>query len=642
MQPFAIIGNVAAGPPATSLATATCRTSSGSPSFGDIVVGRINSAAPVVHSSTPETKNAQPAIVGNQVRPNSKANAPNESTSGQTVTKSMHGAPVDKPGTPKIRDNKEDVNVKLPAMVTSTTLTTSPALPIDSNSAKAPAESEIPKSFHASVTPELSIDARTVNAPAGSPALTAEQSTAGGNSLAEPASTVTSAANCQDLGEIPATAVNTQALPDLPEAKEPPNSTGTAAPSLPETIPTTEVSDLPAVEASKESDASAVAVSEPANDSGNDLVQALPFPPSPSTSAAVTASKVDAKSSPRPTDIRTSRGASTSNQDVAGNFPLASIGDLVRKNTALTGKENAQTIPWTLPNPTASQSRTEKNGDINPVLSLPGNSAKISAEVHESPVSTNPSASANQQKGKSTGTNATSVSTNDSTDKFTGANERKGSNTAATDTASQTVRQAQPSAAPNVPLNTPSAGSAPINASLKNDVATKNVATDTPAKETATTAMNDEDDAGAPETRVVNTAQLSGGNAHSEMHIAMQAEKLGAVELHARVTGEQVGAAITVEKKEAHAALAVELPSLQQALSDMHLHIEHVSLSQGVLHSTAGNAGNSGGSHQQQQRLLIQSQYRQGGDEAATISVGLLASDSSGIFDTQGRLSVRV
>ena len=76
----------------------------------------------------------------------------------------------------------------------------------------------------------------------------------------------------------------------------------------------------------------------------------------------------------------------------------------------------------------------------------------------------------------------------------------------------------------------------------------------------------------------VPSGHLAGTAAASEMNVALRAEGLGAVQLHARVTGDQVGAAITVERHEAHAALAGDLPALHQALSDRQLRLETLSL----------------------------------------------------------------
>jgi len=137
--------------------------------------------------------------------------------------------------------------------------------------------------------------------------------------------------------------------------------------------------------------------------------------------------------------------------------------------------------------------------------------------------------------------------------------------------------------------------------------------------------------------RIVDSAKLMEAAGRSEMRIAMDTDKLGPVELRAHMVGDEVGAAITVEKRDAHAALAVELPALQQALSDKQLRVEQVTL----LHASLGStAGDTGASTKQEQRS---------GTHAATTSWlgssgGVAQSPGnaaqSGIFDAKGRLSV--
>jgi len=137
----------------------------------------------------------------------------------------------------------------------------------------------------------------------------------------------------------------------------------------------------------------------------------------------------------------------------------------------------------------------------------------------------------------------------------------------------------------------------------------------------------------------VTNAQISGTAARSEIHLAMQADKLGSVELHARVAGEQVGANIVVEKKEAHAALAVELPALQQALSDKNLHVEHVWLTQSALSSTTGDSGQK--ASPQQEHRQSQRGFHGQPDSSPFVSPTFI-SDTNSIFDSSGHLSVRV
>lgn len=144
----------------------------------------------------------------------------------------------------------------------------------------------------------------------------------------------------------------------------------------------------------------------------------------------------------------------------------------------------------------------------------------------------------------------------------------------------------------------------------------------------------------------VSDAQFSNLNGQSEMRIAMQNDKLGAIELHARVTGDELGAAITVEKHDAHAALAIELPALQQSLSEKQLRVTQVALTQGSLSSTIGDAG---AHSQQNQRGTPQSaqspqstQSNSFWNDARTLSTAAwFVHEQVGVFNAQGRLSVQ-
>jgi zinc finger protein 185 len=142
-----------------------------------------------------------------------------------------------------------------------------------------------------------------------------------------------------------------------------------------------------------------------------------------------------------------------------------------------------------------------------------------------------------------------------------------------------------------------------------------------------------------PSAPGISTAQISGNAAQSEVHLALQADKLGNIELHARVTGEQVGAAIVVDKKEAHAALAVELPALREALSEQNLRVDHVWLTQSSLHSTAGDAGNPA-ADQRQRPASSNNPNANSSEPAPQLVITGATLESTGIFDDQGRLSV--
>jgi flagellar hook-length control protein FliK len=122
------------------------------------------------------------------------------------------------------------------------------------------------------------------------------------------------------------------------------------------------------------------------------------------------------------------------------------------------------------------------------------------------------------------------------------------------------------------------------------------------------------------------------------MRIEFQTDRLGNVQLHARVAGDEVGAAIAVEKRDAHAAIAVELPALQQALSAKQLRVDNVILSQGSLGSPSGDAGRN-----PQQQPSTTHRYSNNPSWTAApkyLSAGRPDAPLSGIFDTQGRLNV--
>jgi flagellar hook-length control protein FliK len=138
-------------------------------------------------------------------------------------------------------------------------------------------------------------------------------------------------------------------------------------------------------------------------------------------------------------------------------------------------------------------------------------------------------------------------------------------------------------------------------------------------------------------TRVMDSAKLVEAAGRSEMRIAMDTDKLGPVELRAHMVGDEVGAAITVEKRDAHAALAVELPALQQALSDKQLRVEQVTLLHASLGSTAGDAG---ASTKQEQRSGAHAATTPWSGSSGGVVQSLGNAAQSGIFDAKGRLSV--
>ncbi len=124
---------------------------------------------------------------------------------------------------------------------------------------------------------------------------------------------------------------------------------------------------------------------------------------------------------------------------------------------------------------------------------------------------------------------------------------------------------------------------------------------------------------------------------HLELRIAMQTERLGNVQLHAHIAGEELGASIIVERKDAHTMLAVELPALQQALSEKNLRIEQLSLLHAAPNSTAGDTRQSS---QDQVPAAVRQPLRNWNAETFSASAMVLP-QALGIFDSRGRLSVR-
>jgi len=145
----------------------------------------------------------------------------------------------------------------------------------------------------------------------------------------------------------------------------------------------------------------------------------------------------------------------------------------------------------------------------------------------------------------------------------------------------------------------------------------------------------------AEEVRQVNDAQLVERAGRAEMRIAFETDKLGAVELRARMTGDQVGAAIIVERRDAHTMLAAELPVLQQALSERQLRVEQVTLQQGAV---GGGPGDGGAQSQQGERgnARLPAPAWPGANGRNPNAEWMPENAGAGVFDDRGRLSVRV
>jgi hypothetical protein len=189
-------------------------------------------------------------------------------------------------------------------------------------------------------------------------------------------------------------------------------------------------------------------------------------------------------------------------------------------------------------------------------------------------------------------------------------------------------------------INTPSSTNAASDAPLSGSVAPHRT-TALPELSETMQAWNGGDNV---QTRLVQSARLGGNLRESEMNIAMQTETLGAVELRARVSGDVVGAAIGIERHDAHAMISGDLSSLHEALHDRQLRVGNVTVYQGSLHS--GVATGDGGKPSHQQETAPQrpgnSVWTAG---QSPVSIGAAGfgegSDGNMIFDSNGRLSVR-
>jgi hypothetical protein len=141
----------------------------------------------------------------------------------------------------------------------------------------------------------------------------------------------------------------------------------------------------------------------------------------------------------------------------------------------------------------------------------------------------------------------------------------------------------------------------------------------------------------------ITDASLAQNAGRSDIHIAIQTDSLGGIELHARVSGDSVGAAITVEKRDAHTALAVDLPALQQSLSDKQLRVEQITLVHAPLHSTVGQSSSQQFGEQPNNGHRAPSNVFHGAKNAGSSNlhaVGGFGMETLEIFDSQGRLSV--
>jgi hypothetical protein len=92
-----------------------------------------------------------------------------------------------------------------------------------------------------------------------------------------------------------------------------------------------------------------------------------------------------------------------------------------------------------------------------------------------------------------------------------------------------------------------------------------------------------------PANDFLQASQLYQRVGGAEMHVAMNTEMLGSVDVHAVVRQSTVSATIGVQRPEVQTLLASDLPALQHALSEHSLHVEQIS----VLGGSAGGQTDS-------------------------------------------------
>ena len=139
---------------------------------------------------------------------------------------------------------------------------------------------------------------------------------------------------------------------------------------------------------------------------------------------------------------------------------------------------------------------------------------------------------------------------------------------------------------------------------------------------------------------VVNASELYQRVGGADMHIAMQMDLLGAVDLHASIHQGALTATIGVQHSDVQALLSNDLPILQHALAEQSLHVEQIS----VLDNSAGGRMDLGGHAQQQpqqqafpqaaQPLMRDAVYGRSGTAA------IAAAQNQAARTSQGRLSI--
>jgi hypothetical protein len=141
----------------------------------------------------------------------------------------------------------------------------------------------------------------------------------------------------------------------------------------------------------------------------------------------------------------------------------------------------------------------------------------------------------------------------------------------------------------------------------------------------------------AADQPIVSGARLTDHPGQTEIRIEMQAGSLGAFELRAHVSGDQIGASIAVEHHDVQMMLMNDLPALHSALAEKNLHFNTLSVSQGTAASMGGGAGGDTG-----QRGFVPSHPKAayGTEQESSAPIPEAPAESVGASHVSTRLSV--
>jgi hypothetical protein len=143
-------------------------------------------------------------------------------------------------------------------------------------------------------------------------------------------------------------------------------------------------------------------------------------------------------------------------------------------------------------------------------------------------------------------------------------------------------------------------------------------------------------------SEVAQASQLYQRVGGAEMHLAMQTDLLGSIELHTVVHQSTLSATIGVQRADVQSLLANDLPALQHALAEQRFHVEQLS----VLDSSVGGRLDQGGHQQQSQNGSPPSAIPfQTGQESTRIRAEerkSSLSEVSALGEYAGQLSIRV